>query len=150
MATERSSTPTDERRAVPAAERYAVELTGDPADIPRVRQDLREMAVRTGFAGRASDLVLMLDELVANALEHGGPPITVRAWHDGRLIMTVSDTGGGFDQRSVLRTHPPAMLGKRGRGLWIVRQVADHVEIDSTPQGTTVRIEFTHEPHIGA
>ena len=42
------------------------------------------------------------------------------------------------------------MLGQRGRGLWIVRQLTDHVHVDTGPTGTTVRIELTHEPQIGA
>lgn len=126
------------------------ELTGDPDEIPLVRQLIRDLAERHGFAQRRSDLSLALDELIANAHEHGAPPITVRGWFDARLIMTVTDSGGGFDYRSIARAHPPLTLGKRGRGLWIVRQLTDHVHVSDGPGGTTVRIELTHEPQIGA
>jgi anti-sigma regulatory factor (Ser/Thr protein kinase) len=141
---------TDERGVAPAADVYAVELSGDPVEVPKVRHGVREFAVRSGFAERASDLALVLDELLANAMEHGSPPVLVRSWNDGRLVMTVTDSGDGFDFPSVVRGHPPVMLGKRGRGLWIVRQVADHVEVESGPVGTTVRVELTRDPHIGA
>jgi anti-sigma regulatory factor (Ser/Thr protein kinase) len=50
----------------------------------------------------------------------------------------------------IVRSHPPMMLGKRGRGLWIVRQLTDHVDVEPGSNGTTVRIELTHEPQIGA
>jgi len=128
----------------------AAEVTGDAREIPEIRAAIRALADRTGFAGRGSDLGLALDELVANAREHGTPPIAVHAWYDGRLVMTVSDGGRGFDLASIVRDHPPVMLGKRGRGLWIVRQVTDHVSVEMAPNFTCVRVELTHEPQIGA
>lgn len=115
-----------------------------------MRAATRALADQHGFAPRASDLVLALDELVANAREHGRAPITVSGWYDGRLVIAVADRGAGFDFSSVVRQHPPVMLGRRGRGLWIVRQVTDHIDVDSGPEGTTVRVELTHEPQIGA
>jgi anti-sigma regulatory factor (Ser/Thr protein kinase) len=142
--------PTGIQRGKGVGEMIAVELTGDPTEIPKVRAAIRALADRNGFAGRASDLVLALDELVANAREHGELPISVHAWYDGRLVMTVSDGGAGFDIGSIVRDHPPVMLGKRGRGLWIIRQVTDHLTVETAPNFTCVRVELTHEPQIGA
>ena len=133
-----------------SADRVTAELTGSAQEVPAVRHAIRELAERHGFVARANDLSLALDELIANAREHGGPPITVRGWYDGRLVMTVRDAGGGFDFTEIVRSHPPVMFGKRGRGLWIVRQVTDHVTVDRSDGGTTVRVELSHEPHIGA
>ncbi len=132
------------------ADGFVTELTGNPTEIPSVRQAIRDLAERHGFGQRRTDLSLALDELIANAQEHGTPPITVRGWYDARLILTVSDSGPGFDFGTIVRSHPPVMLGKRGRGLWIVRQLTDHIHVDTSPSGTTVRIELTHEPQIGA
>lgn len=129
---------------------FAITLSGDPGEVPPVRVATRALAEQHGFTERGSDLVLALDELVANAMEHATPPITVEGWYDGRLVLSVTDSGTGFDFPSVLREHPPVMLGRRGRGLWIVRQVTDHVVVESGPRGTTVRAELNHEPHIGA
>lgn len=131
-------------------ERYTATLGADPGEIAEVRTALRAMAVRNGFADRAGDLVLALDEVIANAQEHGRPPIRVTAWADGRLVVEVSDVGGGFDQARVWSTHPPPPLGRRGRGLWIIRQLTDLVSIHSDDAGTTVRIELSPDPHIGA
>ena len=74
----------------------------------------------------------------------------VRAWADGRLVVEVSDVGDGFDRASVWSTHPPPALGRRGRGLWIIRQLSDVVSISSGDGGTIVRIELSPDPHIGA
>ena len=131
-------------------ERYTVALGDDPGEIAEVRTALRGMALRSGFRDRAGDLVLALDEVIANAQEHGCPPIEVRAWADGRLVVEVSDVGPGFDRARVWSTHPPPPLGRRGRGLWIIRQLTDLVTISSDEGGTTVRIELSPDPHIGA
>ena len=131
-------------------ERYRAALGDDPAEIVVVRSALRDLAVEHGLAERAGDLVLALDEVIANAQEHGRPPIEVRAWADGRLIVEVSDAGTGFDRARVWKTHPPPPLGQRGRGLWIIRQLTDLVAISSGADGTTVRIELSPDPHIGA
>lgn len=132
------------------SDRYTTVLGEDPAEIGAVREDLRRVANELGFAERAGDLVLALDELLANAQEHGSAPVRVSAWSDGRFIVEVRDAGGGFDQPSIWRNHPPTPLGRRGRGLWIVRQLVDRVAIDTGPNGTTARIELTVDPEIGA
>ncbi len=129
--------------------RYGAVLTGDPSEIAPLRNAITHMASVHGFEDRAKDLVLALDELVANAREHGNPPITVVAWYDGRLVLTVSDVGNGFDPRQVPH-RPPPKIHHRGRGLWIIRQLVDHMTISSTISGTTVRVEMTHEPQLGA
>lgn len=131
-------------------ERYSTALGNDPAEIARVRADVGDIARRHGFHDRAGDLVLALDEVIANAQEHGGTPIDVEAWVDGRIVVEVSDHGGGFDRQRVWSAHPPTPYGARGRGLWIIRQLTDAVSISSGERGTIVRIELSPDPHIGA
>lgn len=150
MAEQTRRTGTDRGHSPPPTDAYVAQLSGASAEVPAVRTAIRDLAERHGFASRASDLTLALDELVANAQEHGRPPITVRCWYDGRLVLSVSDAGPGFNLREIVQSHPPVMLGRRGRGLWIIRQVTDHVHVDHDDAGTTVRVELSHEPHIGA
>ena len=56
----------------------------------------------------------------------------------------------GLRPRARSKTRPPPPLGRRGRGLWIIRQLTDLVAISSGADGTTVRIELSPDPHIGA
>jgi anti-sigma regulatory factor (Ser/Thr protein kinase) len=125
-----------------AADRYTAALSADPAEIQAVRRAVAQLAARSGFAARADDLVLALDEILANAQEHGRPPISVEAWGNGRLVVEVQDSGPGFDYVDVCSTHPPEPFGRRGRGLWIVRQLVDLVRVESSPSGTHVRMEL--------
>ncbi len=129
---------------------YRAALGTDPAEIAQVRADVDALASRHGFGDRAGDLVLALDEVIANAQEHGRAPIVVEAWVDGRIVVEVSDVGRGFDRQRVWSAHPPTPYGQRGRGLWITRQLTDAVSISSGRMGTTVRIELSPDPHIGA
>jgi anti-sigma regulatory factor (Ser/Thr protein kinase) len=131
-------------------DRWTAVLGPDPAEIADVRSAVHGIAVAAGFADRAGDLVLALDEVIANAQEHGRSPIAVSAWVDGRLVVEVDDVGSGFDRARVWETHPPAPLGRRGRGLWIARQLTDMVSIRSDERGTHVRLELSPDPHIGA
>ncbi len=130
--------------------RYSAVLGEDPGEIAEVRAAVHGIAVNEGFGDRASDLVLALDEVIANAQEHGAAPIAVEAWVDGRLVVEVSDVGDGFDRGEVWKTHPPEPFGRRGRGLWIARQLADIVTIDCAGDRTRVRIELSPDPQIGA
>jgi len=131
-------------------ERYQAALGRDPAEIAAVRAAMRELAARHGFGDRAGDLVLALDEVIANAQEHGTPPILIDAWVDGRVVVEVRDNGSGFEPGRVWARHPPPRYGTRGRGLWITRQLTDHLQVACGEGGTIVRIELSPEPHIGA
>jgi anti-sigma regulatory factor (Ser/Thr protein kinase) len=137
-------------RGVERAERYEAALGRNPAEIAAVRIAMRELAGRHGFADRAGDLVLALDEVIANAQEHGTPPIVVDAWVDGRVVVEVRDNGAGFEPDRVWARHPPPRYGTRGRGLWITRQLTDHLQVACGEGGTVVRIELSPDPHIGA
>lgn len=120
------------------------------AHVATVREEVRALAERAGFGERANDAALAVAELLANALEHGVPPVQIEAWCDGRLVVEVTDSGDGLDRDAVWRTHPPSPRGDRGRGLWIVRQLMDVVLVESGETGTRVHVELSPEPHIGA
>jgi len=128
-------------------------LGDDGTTIETLRQQVTRLATRGGFADRADDLALALVEVLANALEHGKPPVRVRAWLDGRLVIEVADQGSGFDL-AIVPDSPPTHHGHRGRGLWIVRQLVDVMKVrhatSGPSKGSTVRIELSPEPHIGA
>lgn len=133
-----------------AARGYAAALGADPGEIADVRVAVADLAARTGFRDRVGDLALALGEILANAQEHGRPPIEVSAWADGRLVVIVSDRGAGFDRLAVWGSHPPVPEGCRGRGLWIARQLSDLLHVDCADGATVIRLELSPEPHIGA
>jgi len=91
---------------------------------------LRWLAGEAFVRGDRSWLAQALDNLIVNAIEHGGPSIVVEAQLRGdRLRVSVADSGRALRPES--RLESPAdvvsrLLGRRrhGHGLGVVRRVA--------------------------
>jgi anti-sigma regulatory factor (Ser/Thr protein kinase) len=116
-----------------------IELTGElTAVLDLVRQTCAQAGLSTD---QTVDLCLVVGELATNAIEHGAPPARVAAWQDDRtLVYEITDSGPG-PLDPWLGFVPPQPLQPRGRGLWLSRQLADRVEIEASPAGTTARVE---------
>lgn len=111
------------------------------AQLHEVRAEVDERARRHGLGrDRASDLMLAVAELAANSVRHGGGGGTVSVWSDdGRLTLEVRD-GGRIDDPLAGR-HEPTHDQHHGRGLWLVNQLSDLVQIRSSRSGgSAVRI----------
>jgi anti-sigma regulatory factor (Ser/Thr protein kinase) len=120
-------------------------VAGFTADqITTVRQEVEAIALRCGLdRQRASDWVTAVNELMTNAVRHGGGAGRMRVWHDGRLTCEVQDSGGGFTVADYLgRAHRPTLTSTGGMGLWIVQQMTDALTIESDGTGTTARISI--------
>jgi anti-sigma regulatory factor (Ser/Thr protein kinase) len=90
---------------------------------------------------RAADLVLAVDEVATNSLRHGGGRGTLRIWRDGgALVCEVRDAGRLEDPMAGRERPAPGRDG--GRGLWMVNQLCDLVQLRSFPDGATVRVHM--------
>ena len=139
------------RRSVPFnvvfADATHIEATigEDPGEIAPVRDAVHDLAERAGYGERADDLALAIDELIANAQEHGAAPIHVVAEADAGtgVRVEVCDSGSGFDWSEAVREHPPLPDSRRGRGLWIVRQLVDRVTVERDGnEATRIRVDL--------
>lgn len=92
--------------------------------------ELRWRAGEALVAAERFELAQALDNLIVNAIEHGGPAIAVEAAPVGRALhIRVSDSGRA--SRPVARRETPAELvarlcgrSRRGHGLQVVRRFA--------------------------
>jgi serine/threonine-protein kinase RsbW len=125
------------------------DVTADPQSAAAIRREFSDWLGRyfTIDATKAGDMVLAVNEALANAAEYAyltlGRPGTmhVRALYDGSaatLSVTVTDEGAW---RS---TYPAATGSRGGRGIPLMRALADRATVDSSPAGTTVRLEWNH------
>jgi serine/threonine-protein kinase RsbW len=99
----------------------------------------------------AYDILVAVNEAVANAHTHldelgGEGRIEIRCSQgQGSFEVEITDHGRGFDHRAV-SDRTPELMSSSGRGLFLMSELMDEVEIDPTPQGTTVRMARRFEP----
>jgi anti-sigma regulatory factor (Ser/Thr protein kinase) len=114
-------------------------------DLPQVRAHVYGAAREAGLdPERTANVVLAVSELASNSVCHADGHGTVRAWTEpGEFVAEVSDAGH-FDDPLVGRIRPtPVQL--YGRGLWLVNQFCDLVQIHSAGEGSVVRVHMRLE-----
>ncbi|RSN11134.1 anti-sigma regulatory factor [Streptomyces sp. WAC 05977] len=126
----------------PAAHTTLDAVTCDAASLARARAMARGQARRAGLTGdRVDDVELVVAELVANSVDHGGGQGRLSIWPEGGLLVCeVRDAGHLTDPLAGRRPASPGQL--RGRGLLLINHLADLVRLHTGPQGTTVRACF--------
>jgi anti-sigma regulatory factor (Ser/Thr protein kinase) len=114
----------------------------DVTDYAGLRNALRARLATVGPADVIEDYLLAVDEMTSNAVRHGRWPVGLRLWTaPGALVCTISDTGTGWDDP--FAGYGPAHgedLSHGGMGLWLARQLCDHVAIRREPTGASVRL----------
>jgi anti-sigma regulatory factor (Ser/Thr protein kinase) len=112
------------------------------ADLADLRRSLAERAVLAGLdPGRLPDLLLAANEAATNSLLHGAPPAVLRVWSNAdELVCEVADAGRIADPLTGRRR--PGRRQHGGRGVWLMHQLCDLVELRPTPAGTTVRLHM--------
>ncbi|MFF3575438.1 ATP-binding protein [Streptomyces mirabilis] len=123
---------------------WSLHLRREAASVPLARRLLLGTMETAGVDPDVSyDLSVALTEACANAVEHGGDAALgtaseayrVTAYLDGeKCRIEVSDSGPGFAPgraRPALR--PVRGDAEHGRGLCLIRELADHVQIGNEP-----------------
>ena len=142
-----------------ALARAAVSRWVERARLAEASLDLRWNADSALVKGDRLALGQALDNLIVNAIEHGGPSIVVAARvREERLRIAVVDSGRGRRRRS--RPGPGSVIARisgrerHGHGLGVVRRVAsDHggrFALRRSEQGTLAVLELPlSEPEDG-
>ncbi|HEX6498291.1 MAG TPA: ATP-binding protein [Micromonosporaceae bacterium] len=90
---------------------------------------------------RGTDLVLIAHELASNAIRHAGGGGRLRMWRaDEHVYCQVVDTGPGLPDPAAAGLADPEPQAAGGRGLWIVRQLADVIDVSTAAGGTTITV----------
>jgi len=95
------------------------------------------------------NILVATTEAVINAIQHGNKfdlnkkvLLSVEAF-DKKIIIVVQDEGKGFDPSSIEDPRTPEnLLKERGRGIFIIRQLANSVSIRSGENGTVIEMRF--------
>lgn len=92
---------------------------------------------------RVDDLVIAANEVATNSLRHGGGAGEIRMWRDPSWVVCEVRDRGLIDAPLVGREAPRAD-SEGGRGLWMANQLCDLVQLESSAEGTAVRLHMRH------
>ena len=119
--------------------------------LQRLRQLVAKAARRVGLDhDRGNDLALAVSEAAANVIKHSGTVGRLELIQDDNraLIAQITDHGPGMGSGTGSGMGPahqptlPSADHDSGRGLYLMHQLCDRVEHQSSPHGTTVRLEM--------
>lgn len=125
---------------LPAAPSATIVRTITPGTLRAVRELALQVASVCGITDeRAADLGLALHELGVNSIVHGKGSGTLRLWRSSEaLVCEVTDDGVVEDP--LAGRLAPGSEEPDGRGLWMVNQLCDLVQLRSSGEGTAVRV----------
>jgi len=107
-----------------------------------LRHAVASRAATAGLSGdRLDDFVVAVNELLTNAVRHGGGAGLITLWQaGGSVVCEVSDAGGGLTGPDPGRAVRPAADQPGGWGLWLAGELTDTFELNTGKDGTTVRV----------
>lgn len=116
-------------------------------EVTGLRHRVTACAGASGLSGqRLDDFVLAVNELITNAVRHGGGHGRLRLWSDGGTVRCeVSDHGQGIGPHRLDDRRRPAPDTAGGWGLWLAKQLSDEMTVETGSAGTTVRISAANQ-----
>ncbi|MFF9363132.1 ATP-binding protein [Streptomyces griseoluteus] len=130
---------------------WSLHLRRDAASVPLARRLLIGTMETAGVDPDVSyDISVALTEACANAVEHGGnahgehtEAYRVTAYLDGeKCRIEVADSGPGVASAPALGIRMARVDAEDGRGLCLIRELADHVHIGARPGRTGTVVSF--------
>ncbi|WP_434741565.1 ATP-binding protein [Micromonospora sp. SH-82] len=115
-------------------------LAFDTSTVTTLRHEVTRLALAAGLHDdRLDDFVIAVNELVINAVAHGGGRGHLHLDRVGaNLICRVTDQGGPAHLTPPDQVPTPTAVG--GRGLWLADHLADSATFASHPGGLTATI----------
>jgi anti-sigma regulatory factor (Ser/Thr protein kinase) len=127
---------------VPPEVRLDLELN-DVNDLGDIRRQTGEAVLALGLPPADTRLAeVAAGEVIANAFRHGVPPGRVRAWREADAVAVRVDSAGPGPAVAVSGFRPPDLAAGSGAGLWVARQIADVVHVETRRDGTSVELQF--------
>jgi serine/threonine-protein kinase RsbW len=120
----------------------------DRSQVTGLRHSLASCVEAAGLRGqRLDDFVLAVNELITNAVRHGGGAGQLRLWVTSEMVLCeVSDDGGGIGPERLANHDRPAPDTAGGWGLWLAEQLSDAMTVTSGAAGTVVSIGAMLDP----
>lgn len=126
---------------------HVKELSFSAEDLGTVRRVLSDWSSQELLGtGAREELVLAVNELTTNSVRYGGGRGRMLLWREqDTLLCEVQDAGHIEDP--LIGHSRPSPEQHTGRGLWLVHELCDLVQIRSSAKGTAIRV---HKRRDGA
>ena len=113
----------------------------DHSRVTALRHTVASRAGHAGLSGdRLDDFVAAVNELLTNAVRHGGGSGHLQLGRAGaEVVCEVTDRGDGMPPGAAPHDRP-APEDPGGRGLWLAAELTDAIRVTSGEGGTAVRI----------
>jgi serine/threonine-protein kinase RsbW len=120
-----------------------LDLPREAGSVPAVRRLLRStLAVLHVDQEAGADLELAITEACANVVDHASGTESFEVLlevAEDHCTIDVRDDGVGFDPAAI---DPPGASTERGRGLFLIKALAENVRMHSTPRhGSLIHFE---------
>jgi len=137
---EEADEPSNRGLSEPPAHAHELSFKRDTLD--ELRRFVGQRAAEGGMnVERRSDLVLAVNELATNSITHGGGGGIVHIWEEGEMVVAEVRDHGHFND-PLAGSQQPALDQDLGRGLWLVNQLCDLIQMRSSDTGSVVRIHM--------
>ena len=129
---------------------FTKELTSERKSLKLVEPMLKEIKQKFCLNDELYyNLIITVTEAVNNAIIHGNKldinkHVLVKVDCNNKILkVSVKDQGNGFDLNRVNNPLlPENLLKESGRGIFIIRRIADNVEFNFSIEGTELVLSF--------
>ncbi len=133
---------------------YELRLKSEIKEVRKVERFVKKIAAEQGFSDSClHDVMLVITEATNNAVLHGNRLDTSKhAWlrcevSGSELYVEVRDEGSGFDPNALPNPlDEENLLKPSGRGVFLIKQLAEDVRYEFSDRGTTVRFRIKFKP----
>ena len=138
----------DSERQVPDGAVPLLDCKFDQTSLAALRGELARCGAANGLADpELPNVVLAINEITTNAVRYAGGHGQLQVWRfDSSLFCQIADHGPGIPRRHLDESHRsrPGYIG--GHGLWLARQIADSLAVETDKTGTRVLLRFALRP----
>lgn len=125
-------------------------FSSDKEAITHVEPLVMDLKDRLGIEEeRFYDFLVCVTEAANNAIMHGNKYDEKKSFginvskEGGSLVCRIEDEGGGFDPTAIPDpTEAGELLKDHGRGVFIIRKLADRVDFDFSGKGSKITMYF--------
>lgn len=128
---------------LPEAPAGAIHRRFDRGSIGELRRAVAAFAAEAGLGpAQVSDLIVAVSEAATNSVLHGGGGGELGVWLDDASVVCEVIDGGRIADPMAGRIRP-TIDGTGGRGLWIINQLCDLVQLRATAHGQRLRFRVS-------